>query len=68
MNEPYCPYCQTHANQHPELIRRAKAEGTTPADEARADGTYNPDNGHFCCTMCYIRIGQPSSPFGWTAH
>lgn len=31
------------------------------------EGTYNPENGHFACTLCYIRIGQPSSPRGWTA-
>lgn len=33
----------------------------------RNEGTYNPANGHFCCTECYIRIGQPSSPQGWVA-
>lgn len=31
------------------------------------EGTYNPSNGHFACTDCYIKIGQPSSPQGWVA-
>lgn len=30
------------------------------------EGTYNHENGHFLCTVCYIRAGQPSSPYGWT--
>lgn len=31
------------------------------------EGTLNRENGHFACTECYIRIGQPSSPTGWKA-
>lgn len=31
------------------------------------EGTYNPANGHFVCTPCYIEIGMPSSPTGWIA-
>ncbi len=31
------------------------------------EGTINSSNGHFACTDCYIRIGQPSSPRGWVA-
>jgi hypothetical protein len=31
------------------------------------EGTYNPKNGHFACTECYIAIGMPSSPQGWKA-
>jgi hypothetical protein len=26
------------------------------------EGTYNPQNGHFMCTDCYIINGQPSRP------
>lgn len=29
------------------------------------EGTYNQINGHFLCTICYIKNGQPSSPSGW---
>lgn len=45
----------------------------TPTDRQVRDwiweneGTINPSNGHFACTDCYIRIGQPSSPRGWVA-
>jgi hypothetical protein len=40
-------------------------------DEVRAyvmaeEGTYNGDNGHFLCDTCYIAVGMPSSPQGWT--
>jgi hypothetical protein len=32
------------------------------------EGTLNRANGHFCCTGCYIRLGQPTAPApGWTA-
>jgi len=33
----------------------------------REEGTLNRQNGHFLCTSCYIKAGQPSSPWGWTA-
>jgi hypothetical protein len=32
------------------------------------EGTYNPANGHFCCTPCYIRIAMPDAlGRGWKA-
>lgn len=33
----------------------------------REEGTYNPSNDTFCCTDCYVAIGMPSTPWGWTA-
>lgn len=33
----------------------------------REEGTYNPENGHFLCTPCYVKAGCPSSPRGWKA-
>jgi len=30
------------------------------------EGTLNRTNGLFACTSCYIAMGQPSSPTGWT--
>jgi hypothetical protein len=30
------------------------------------EGTLNRSNGLFACTSCYIAMGQPSSPSGWT--
>jgi hypothetical protein len=29
------------------------------------EGTYNPANGHFLCTYCYIKNGQPTGSHGW---
>jgi hypothetical protein len=40
----------------------------SPSDFVREEeGTYNPENGHFACTECYIAIGMPASPVGWRA-
>jgi len=33
----------------------------------REEGTYNPTNGHFLCTPCYIKAGSPASEQGWVA-
>lgn len=29
------------------------------------EGTLNTSNGHFLCTDCYIKAGQPANPHGW---
>lgn len=29
--------------------------------------TYNPANGHFACTACYVQMGMPTTPQGWKA-
>lgn len=44
-------------------------EGTMTDSEyvRREDGTYNPENGHFACDLCYIAIGCPTAPNGWKA-
>lgn len=43
-------------------------DGETPDEYVRSnEGTYNPNNGHFACDACYIKIGMPSSPRGWIA-
>ena len=31
------------------------------------EGTLNHANGHFACTACYIKMGSPSSRYGWKA-
>jgi hypothetical protein len=31
------------------------------------EGTLDRVTGHFACTACYIRMGCPSGPLGWTA-
>jgi hypothetical protein len=43
-------------------------ESMTPEQVVREqEGTFNPRNGHFLCTDCYIKAGMPSSPVGWHA-
>jgi hypothetical protein len=65
--EPYDPYCQRFASEIPGLVEMATAEEMSPAEYARDDGTYNSENGHFACDSCYIKLGMPSSRYGWTA-
>jgi len=31
------------------------------------EGTLNQTNGHYVCTACYIKMGQPTSREGWKA-
>jgi hypothetical protein len=66
--DPVCIGCSKHPNELEEYVLIAKEEGMTPDDYVRdQEGTYNPENGHFLCTPCYINAGMPSSPRGWKA-
>lgn len=67
--DPICVRCHKTPEQLQEYIDMAKLEGyESPSDFVRAEeGTYNVENGHFACTPCYIKMGQPSSRFGWKA-
>lgn len=68
--EPICIGCNKTPEELSEYIEMARSEGRgeTPSEFVRRDeGTYNPENGHFLCTPCYVRAGQPSSPRGWRA-
>ncbi len=66
--KPICINCKKHPDELEEYIESAKENETTPDEFVRTEeGTYNPDNGHFVCTDCYIKIGMPSSSFGWVA-
>ena len=65
---PICAGCQKTAGQIEEYVEAAEAEGVTPEEYVRSEeGTFNPSNGHFLCTDCYINAGMPSSPTGWVA-
>jgi hypothetical protein len=56
------------ASELEEYIEIAKVEEMTPDDYVREEeGTYNPENGHFLCTPCYVEAGMPSGPHGWVA-
>jgi len=65
---PICTGCNKRPEEIDEYIEIAEIEEITPDDFVREEeGTYNPENGHFLCTNCYIKAGMPSSPKGWIA-
>lgn len=62
----------TGCNRTPEDIEEYLPENTGSGLDAveyviREEGTYNPENGHFLCTSCYIAAGMPTAPGGWRA-
>lgn len=70
--EIICPYCNKKPSEIEEYVEAAESEGTTPDEFVKTgEGTYNKDNGHFCCTDCYIAIGmpatEPGAEHGWVA-
>lgn len=62
-----CFRCKRVPEQIEEYRDMALLEGTTANQEARADGTYNVETDHFCCTECYTALGMPTAPDGWKA-
>lgn len=65
--EPYDPMCMRYARDMDYLDTFRELPDQSRADYIRQEeGTYNVDNGHFLCDGCYIKAGQPTSPFGWT--
>ncbi len=69
--DPLCTGCDTRAHEIAEYQPGefwAPGEFKGPDDYVRrCEGTYNPENGHFLCTECYITAGMPSHPTGWVA-
>lgn len=59
--EPKCVGgCGREFNEIEEYIESAKEENMTIEDYIKnEEGTYNPSNGHFYCTRCYIKLGMP---------
>lgn len=65
---PICTGCLKRPDEIAEYIDFAKPWGGTPDAYVRAEeGTYNEANGHFLCTDCYQRAGEPTKPGGWIA-
>lgn len=65
---PICTGCNKTPDQIPEYVDAAQDDGVTPEQYVKIEeGTYNPANGHFLCTDCYVAAGMPSSPRGWVA-
>lgn len=58
---PICIGCNKHPDEIKEYVAMGQLEDMTPDDFVREEeGTYNPSNGHFLCTSCYINAGMPS--------
>jgi len=70
---PICIGCNKVPSDIEEYIEAAKengpGHGMTPEVYVRLEeGTYNPENGHFLCTDCYIARGMPTAPsIRWVA-
>lgn len=68
---PICTGCNKTADELEEYIEGARESGMTVEQYVREEeGTYNPANGHFLCTPCYIAAGCPANPYpqpGWVA-
>lgn len=68
MNKIICIGCNKEPHEIQEYIEIANEESMTPEEYVKCEeGTFNKENGHFTCTSCYIKMGMPSSPQGWTA-
>lgn len=66
--KPTCIGCGKHPDDIEEYREIVAGTDEAPDDYVRQEeGTYNPANGHFACTDCYIEMGMPSSPRGWVA-
>jgi hypothetical protein len=63
-----CIGCRKRPSDIEEYVKAADEFGMTPDIYVKVEeGTFNPENGHFACTDCYIAMGMPSSPTGWKA-
>jgi hypothetical protein len=64
----YCIGCGKKPDEIAEYVDAAEANDMSPEQFVEEEeGTYNPTNGHFACTVCYVAMGMPSSPHGWRA-
>lgn len=66
-----CVGCGKTPDELLEYREMAAVENTTPlAYVQREEGTYNPHDGAFACTECYLAMGAPSqrAPNRWIAH
>ena len=64
--KPVCIGCGKEPNQIDEYIEAVTENPSRYADAddyvRREEGTYNPANGHFACTYCYIEMDMPTKP------
>lgn len=63
-----CIGCKKEPKDLMEYAPEFTGTQMSPDDYVWAEeGTLNLNNGHFLCTACYIKAGQPSSKHGWRA-
>jgi hypothetical protein len=66
--KPFCIGCYRLPNEISEYSKVSTQTKLEPDEFVkREEGTYNEENGHFLCTSCYIKAGQPSASGGWKA-
>ncbi len=67
-DSPTCAYCGKTPSELDEYTDPEIIDGLTPDEYVRQEeGTYNRESNRFACTICYVKIGMPSSPRGWKA-
>ena len=56
-----CVGCNKKPSEISEYVDMVEAGEYKTANDAvrNNEGTYNPSNGHFYCTSCYIKKGMP---------
>jgi hypothetical protein len=71
MIDPVCIGCGKRPGELEEYAHAARLDnrfnGDVDAYVRAEEGTYNPKNGHFLCTICYVKQGMPSARGGWKA-
>lgn len=68
MPELRCTGCNLTPNEIDEYWADFTGTDLTPDEYVwQEEGTLNRETGRFACTSCYIKMGMPSSPRGWTA-
>jgi hypothetical protein len=68
IEDPICTGCNRRPPEISEYSEDATQSGMDPTTYViREEGTFNPQNGHFLCTDCYIKAGMPVAPGGWVA-
>lgn len=66
-----CVGCGLTPEELDEYREMAELEKMTPRGFVMSEeGTYNPQDGAFACTNCYLDMGAPSlpAPHRWIAH
>jgi len=64
-----CAVCRKTPDELEEYVEAAKEDSDRYENSEEyvrnEEGTFNPRNNLFICTLCYIAIGMPSGPRGW---